>query len=452
MITHISNESSKVLPGLIPVDLVQLVQLFPRHPLVVLTGLIPWEPLEDIFHKESLYSEDKGRPALPVRVHIGLQIYKYMFNLSDSETLDEFLSNFYLQYMCGYTRGQFKYPCTTQNMCQFRKKFGEEELKQFFSSLLVKCNLKDKDVNQIIIDSSCFEKNIRFPGETRLRERAIKIIKKMAKKYNIKWRRSYRKELKALFRTIRFENHSKKNKEKVESSKKRVKAILGILLRDFERKKEIQKVVLDQKDQELFDLCNKVQQQEQFSDHKLYSLHEPQTACVAKAKAGNKTGYEFGTKVAIAKSKSGFIVAVVPFENNPNDAKTTENIVQLSEELTGLQIGEAIGDRGYDPKSAPHTVCDGRVRVSIPESGIASTPEEKKENRAKFARRAGIEPVFQHVKDEHRARRNFLHGRAGDRFNAFFSCIGFNLKKLLNSCTSKLKTRSRKVRACPALT
>ena len=45
-------------------------------------------------------------------------------------------------------------------------------------------------------------------------------------------------------------------------------------------------------------------------------------------------------------------------------------------------------------------------------------------------RRAAIEPVIGHLKDDHRMRRNHLKGRDGDRINAVLAAAGYNFNLL----------------------
>jgi len=40
-------------------------------------------------------------------------------------------------------------------------------------------------------------------------------------------------------------------------------------------------------------------------------------------------------------------------------------------------------------------------------------------------RRAAVEPVIGHLKDDHRMRRNHLKGRGGDRINAVLAAAGY---------------------------
>jgi len=61
-----------------------------------------------------------------------------------------------------------------------------------------------------------------------------------------------------------------------------------------------------------------------------------------------------------------------------------------------------------------------------------------------FNRRAAIEPIFGHLKADHRMARNYLKGTEGDKTNALLCACGFTLRKLLRAflfCLSEIATR-----------
>ena len=51
--------------------------------------------------------------------------------------------------------------------------------------------------------------------------------------------------------------------------------------------------------------------------------------------------------------------------------------------------------------------------------------------RREMRRRAAIEPVIGHLKEDHRMGRNYLTGRPGDRINAVLAAAGYNFSLLL---------------------
>lgn len=73
----------------------------------------------------------------------------------------------------------------------------------------------------------------------------------------------------------------------------------------------------------------------------------------------------------------------------------------------------------------------------IPDTEVHLSGKKKKSMKASlwkwFARRSAIEPIFGHLKSDHRLERNHLQGKDGDRMNAILSGCGFNLRKLLRA-------------------
>jgi Transposase DDE domain len=69
-----------------------------------------------------------------------------------------------------------------------------------------------------------------------------------------------------------------------------------------------------------------------------------------------------------------------------------------------------------------------RFRIYTAGQKRRMTPAIKREMR----RRAAIEPVIGHLKNEHRMRRNYLAHAQGDAINAILAAAGYNFRLLLN--------------------
>jgi len=71
--------------------------------------------------------------------------------------------------------------------------------------------------------------------------------------------------------------------------------------------------------------------------------------------------------------------------------------------------------------------------VEIPGKGkLTDSYYKKTKAKNKFRRRAGIEPVIGHLKEDHRMQRHYLKGNLGDSINIMMAAAGFNLKQWLN--------------------
>jgi transposase, IS5 family len=138
--------------------------------------------------------------------------------------------------------------------------------------------------------------------------------------------------------------------------------------------------------------------------------------------------YEFGCKVSLAvTAKSGIIVGATSFETNTSDVHTLEQTLTQVKYITGKVPKEAICDRGYRGKKKVENTC-----ITIPHPLPAtSTRYQKEKIRIKFRRRAAIEPIIGHLKQDHRMERNFPKGLPGDFVNCVLAAAGFNMRKML---------------------
>jgi len=390
-----------------------------NDPLVALADTINWEAFDDSFEK---YYSDNGRPAKPIRLMVGLLILKQLENLSDENAVLQWKRNPYYQYFCGMTEYQPALPCDPTDLVYFRKRIGSEGVEEIFS-MSVALHGKDAEEKQVIIDTTVQEKNVTYPTDGKLAIKMIHQLLRIAKKEQIQLRRTYMKEIKMHRISLRFFRHPKKIK-KARAAMKRLKTIVGILMRDISRNLSTEQL---DKYQETFELFEKVTKQQMKDSNKIYSLHEQHIYVIAKGKDHKK--YEYGTKASLVTTmKSNIIIGVAAHEKNEHDSKTLEAALASANKHRTKPIVEAICDRGYRGKKE----VDGTA-ICIPDSPKKrDTKYQKEQKRKKFRRRAAIEPIIGHVKSDHRMQRNYLKGFIGDEINLFLAASAFNLKKWMN--------------------
>lgn len=391
-------------------------QLNPNHELYLLSEKVDWLYFEDEFSK--LYS-DKGRPAHPIRLMVSLLMLKSIYNLSDEKLVEEHWEmNSYFQYFSGFTQQQWGAPCAASDLVFFRYRIGEEGVEKIFQHTI---NLHGKDGHDpnVSIDTTAQEKNITYPTDAKLQKKIIDKCVKKAKEDGIKLRRTYTRTTKQLVRDAYNGNHPKRRK-KSNAAKRKLKTIAGRLVRELERK-----LADDSFEMEL-EIFNKVLSQEKNSKNKIYSLHEPEVYCMSKGKAHKK--YEFGCKGSIVLGqKTGIILGAMTFKTNVYDGHTLADVLDQVEQLTGKRPKTATVDRGYKGKQMV-----GATKINIPKPPLKRDTEyEKRKKRKHFRRRAAIEPIIGHLKQDHRVARNFLKGQLGDSINFMMAAAGFNLKKLM---------------------
>jgi IS5 family transposase len=133
--------------------------------------------------------------------------------------------------------------------------------------------------------------------------------------------------------------------------------------------------------------------------------------------------------------ESGLIMAANHLKENVHDSKVIEPALTQFERLHGYLPQELVADRGYSGKN---TVKGVKISIPRPPSGN-STAHQKRQNKKKFRKRAGIEPIISHLKSDFRLSRNFLAGIHGDRHNLMMSVSAFNFRKWIVKYQLRLK-------------
>ncbi len=312
------------------------------HPLVKLAQELDWAKMESSF--QHLYSS-QGRPSIPIRKIAGMLLLKEMFKQSDESVVERWIENPYWQHFTGEDFFQTKQPFDPSEFVHFRKRLKESGLELILSQT-VALHPSAKDEKEVQIDTTVMGKNISFPTDAKLAKKVIDNCAKIANKEGITQRQSYKRVAKQHLRDAYFGHHPKR-KKKATSARKKLRTIGNRVVRELERK--LPQTSLNQYEVE-FTNYKKVLSQERNTKDKIYSLHEPQTACIAKGKAGK--AYEFGTKVAVARGrKTGVITSIKRFSGNIHDSKTLEETLAQSqrvrEQIGGTRPTIASTDRGF---------------------------------------------------------------------------------------------------------
>ena len=389
------------------------------HPLVKLTGVIDWAQFEQLI--ESTYHEKLGQPGLNTRLLVSLHYLKYEHNLSDEEVLEEWVENPYWQYFSGMQYFEHRMPIDSSSMTRWRKRLGESGaellLKQTIESALRMKVLKSSHVEHINVDTTVQSKDIRYPTDARLYDRARERLVKEARRNGLKVKQSYQRVGKRLLMMSSRYAHARKAKLG-RGCVRKLKTNLGRVIRELERQK------IPDCMREILAKGKQVYRQQRTDKNKVYSVHEPEVECISKGKAGKK--YEFGQKTSVATtSKKGWVLGALCAPGNPYDGHTLkaqmEQIHRLySKKLEPKRAHVDMGYRGHDYEGAVEVIVDKRRRGKT-----------SKRLWKWMKRRAAIEPTIGHLKSDHRLERNKLRGLIGDKVNALLSAAAMNFRKLL---------------------
>ena len=377
----------------------------PDHALVRLARTIDWAFLEARFGE--VYDDDPGRPPLPTRLMAGLSILKHLHDLSDEALCARWLENPYFQLLCGEAFFQHRLPFERSSLTRWRQRMGAERLVALLQESLSVATrtgaAKPADFTKVIVDTTVQEKAITYPTDAKLMHRARERLVRLAKKNGIRLRQSYaRVGTIALIKQQRYA-HARQFK-RANRALKRIRTMLGCVIRDIARK-----ITGRPELAEVFalplSLARRVRDQRRGArGRKVYSLHAPEVECIGKGKPHKP--YEFGVKVSVAtplkRCQGGqFVAHVQALPGNPYDGHTLATVIPDLEATIGAELARIITDAGYKGHHAPK---EKRFKVYVAGQKRGLTPAIKRA----FRRRAAVEPVIGHLKNEHRMSRNYL--------------------------------------------
>ena len=406
------------------IELVQIVDL--NHSLAKLSKVVDWDRLDDVFG--STYCPDNGRPAISTRLMVALHYLKYTHNLSDDDVVCGWVENPYWQYFSGMKYFEHKMPIHPSSMCRWRKRIGEAGAEQLLKET-IESGLKLKAVKafmlkRVNLDTTVQEKEVRFPTDARLYDRARQRLVSAAKKRNIDIRQNYNRNSKKLFIQQSRYAHARQMKRAMKCTRK-LRIYLGRVIRDIERKCPAP----DSSLRDLLRISNRIFSQQRHDKNKMYSVHAPEVECISKGKAHKR--YEFGCKVSVAAtSKGGWFVGAMAVHGNPYDGHTLSPALQQVERIS-RRPEHAFVDMGYRGHN-----YQGDIDVHVDKRARGRTV---KSMWRWMKRRAAIEPGIGHLKREHRMDRNRLKGKEGDSINAILSAAGMNIAKLLKWLVNLLR-------------
>lgn len=401
-------------------ELVHLIDL--NHPLVKLAGVVDWSKFDAAF--EPLFDDQTGRPAIATRLLVGLHYLKHLHGLSDEEVVEQWVENPYWQYLCGSKYFEHRLPIHPTSMTRWRKKIAaagaEKLLEETLAAGLQLRVIQPADLQRVVVDTTVQERGVAFPTDAKLYDDMRRQLVRMAQRQQLPLRQSYarcgKRRLQAVGRSTR--GHHLPG---IRKHTRKLKTYLGRVLRDIERK--LPEPERDQNWHATLQLAWRLFHQQRTDSNKVYSVHAPETECIAKGKL--RKPYEFGHKVGIVTTaKNQFVLGALTLPHKPYDGHTLASCLEQVERLMGQPIsGEIYVDRGYRGHN-----YQGPAKVLI------AKPKRKQEPQLQrwYRKRNGIEAAISHMKNAGWLGRNYLKGYLGSRINALLSACGQNLRKLLN--------------------
>ncbi len=156
-------------------------------------------------------------------------------------------------------------------------------------------------LERINVDTTVQEKEVCFPTDARLYDRARQLLVDAAKKRDIDIRQNNNRKSKQLIAQQSRYAHARQMK-RAKKCTRELKTYLGRVIRNIERKCPYPDQQLDQ----LLDTSTKIYRQQRHDKNKVYSVHAAEIECISKGKAHKH--HESGCKVSVVATSKGGLV------------------------------------------------------------------------------------------------------------------------------------------------
>lgn len=331
-----------------------------------------------------------------------------------------------MQYFCGMTHFQHRFPIDPSSMTRWRKRLGARGVEKLLEQTIEAAKkgevIKERSLERVIVDSTVMEKAVSFPTDSRLLERGRQHLVRVSNLLGLNLRQNYNRQAPRMAARVARYAHAKQFK-RMQGELKRLRTVVGRVWRDIERQmSQVTDKCLQDRASSILSRVKRLLEQKRGDKNKLYSMHAPEVECIAKGKA--RQPYEFGVKVSVAVThKEGLVVGMKSLPGNPYDGHSLESALKQVGELTGSVPKAVFVDKGYRGVE----IADTQIWRSGQKRGVTASI------RKAIKRRSMIEPMIGHMKSEGRLGRNWLHGAEGDAIHAVLCGAGHNLRMILRA-------------------
>ena len=288
----------------------------------------------------------------------------------------------------------------------WRQKLGENNIKIIFKKIVElteELGIKKKESQEVIIDTTVMEKNIKYPLDAEAIESCRKKLIYQCKKTGLKKRDSDSKKASlALKNSLRYSRGNRTdlllksiNEQKGYLRKILIKSQEGNTTQSNLIKKDPQEVAL------------RLLTQYKTSKKKIYSVHEPHVYCVSKGK--KRRPYEYGCKLSLViDHHSGVVLSSQSLRENLYDGDSLDLSIAEAEENIGKEIRDIYADKGYKKREAKQLGTKGTISKgqNLYISGLKQSGKDKK----KMKRRSLIESTISEIKRCGGGSINYLQG------------------------------------------
>jgi transposase, IS5 family len=401
------------------------------------------QPFLERFHTK------KGRPTVPVETYLRLMYLKFRYELGYETLVREVQDSLTWRRFCRINLDQ-KVPDAT-TLIKARKRYGEETIRQLNQTLVQK--LKEEKIlkhRKLRTDTTVMEANIHHPTDASLLRDAVTAITRTVRKiqqtvsHAVEGFQDRTREVKEhLFSMTKvLRRRCRESWEEVDRITQQVievtEAVCSQARQVLEKAKDKAQAYQHrlkeaiERTGRLLDQAKQVVSGNRVIPDRMVSFHDPDARPIKKGKLAKTT--EFGYKVRIDETESGFITGYEVYRGNPSDEELLLSAVENHRALFGSLPHAVAADRGFSSQKNEKQLTEmGVSYVSIPRRGKKSKRRTEYERQPWFQSlqrfRAGGEAKISLLKRKYGLSRSRFRGHAGSEAWAGMGIMAHNLRR-----------------------
>lgn len=428
------------------------ITILESEPLVRLANLIPWEQAAQVIEVDLKCSTRMGSvhlgPKLFLRVHLGAYFLQTLLNLTNRDLEYQLHFNALYQSFCQLNKEGRRFP-DANSIEEFRSRICPETHRQLGLLVLKKAyEVGFLNPTWMDIDSTVQEANMSYPADANL------MVKLAAKAYKLVGTFEFPTEqqpkvdiaeIKAAQKLYLIESRGAKKNVRIEIFSHLHATVCKYVVPVIEKILQLPAHVFEAGSRRFNGLCEQVCEKggpyladvENYirtgtmAKEKLLCFHLEQVKCLPKGKVGKR--YEFGRVFQLGRLGGNFLLVGRANSVVNSDRSAVSHMVAEHERLFGKGVlGSCGADRGYESPQINQCLDDHNVEKNgIQARKGTSETLTSEELTAHRNRRAGIEPLIGHLKNEFGMKKSRMKSDRTTLAAAYRSVTGFNLKNII---------------------
>jgi len=421
--------------------------------LAIIDRLLDDERFLQPFAKLHPKGKKSGRPTFAIEKYIRLMVLKHKYNLGYESLVKEVGDSITWRLFCRIAIDEPMPDPST--LIYARKRYGDKIVEDINAALVKQCEEKAiLKTRKFRTDTTVVESDIHHPTDASLLQDGVKVITRMIQKIR-----------KVASHAVQgFEDRTAEVKEKILSI---AKVLRRRTRESWEEVDKITQSVIEVTDSvvnqaqtvieklqgkgkatvqqskaklsaaveltgKLLDQARQVVSGNRIIADRIVSFFDPEARPIKKGKLVK--GTEFGYKMRIDETESGFVTGYDVYEGNPSDDELLVPAIEAHIKQFGKAPRAVATDRGFSSKKNETAITDlGVKRASLPRKGKKGIARTEYENEKWFKDlqryRAGGEAKISLLKRKYGLNRSRYRGFAGSKCWVGFGILTHNLQR-----------------------